>query len=90
MITIPLPAACTAKKLVPCGELVASGGLAIVIVQHPAEFLLASDTPTFGQGLRRFDEFVLNPLVIASTVIMNEENRDGFAEMPFAEEDEPA
>jgi len=68
----------------------ASGGLAIVIVQHPAEFLLASDTPAFGQGLRRFDEFVLNPLVIASTVIMNEENRDGFAEMSFAEEDQPA
>ena len=74
----------------PTWRIGASRGLPIVMVQHPAELLVASDTARFGQGLGRFDEFVLDPLVIASMAIMIDENRDGFAEMPFAEEDQPA
>ncbi len=47
-------------------------------------------TAHFGQGLERFDKFVFDPLVIASMPIMTDENPDGFAEMSFAEEDQPA
>jgi hypothetical protein len=70
-------------------ENVGSRGFAVVIVEHPAEFLLTPDTPRFVQGRRRFDEFVLDPLVIASKAIMAHEDRDGFAEMSFAQEDQP-
>jgi hypothetical protein len=38
----------------------------------------------------RFDEFVLDPLVIASMAIMIYENRNSFAEMSFAEKDKAA
>src|SRR5947208_2642249 len=64
------------QKTRPTWRIGASRGLPIVIVQHPAEFLLASDTACFGQRLGRFDEFVLDPLVIASMAIMTDENRD--------------
>jgi hypothetical protein len=67
-----------------------SRGLPIVKVEHPAEFLPASDTAHFGQGRQRFDEFVLDPLVIARMAIMTDENGDGFAKMSFAQEDQPA
>ena len=60
------------------------------VVQHPAQFLLASDAPQLGQGRQRLDEFVLDPLVIESMPIAIDENREGFAEVFFAEEDKVA
>jgi hypothetical protein len=51
---------------------------------------LTSDASCLWNQRWRFDELVLDPLVIASMTIVIYENRNSFAEMSFAEEDKAA
>lgn len=67
-----------------------SRGLPIVIVEHAAKFFLASDGTHLGQGQWWLDQFVVDPLMVASIPIVIDENRDGFSEMFFTEENQAA
>src|SRR5271157_4723711 len=70
----------TRLTLKKCG----SRGFPIVVVQHSAEFFSALDVAHFGQGRRRFDQFVLDSLRIAPMAIIVGEGREGGPEMLLA------
>jgi hypothetical protein len=61
----------------------ASRRLPVVVVEHPAELLLAADSAPFWQELRRLDELVLDPLMIAPLVIVTDEDRESGSEVCF-------
>ena len=63
----------------------ASRCLPKVVVKHAAEFFLAADAAYFGKGRGRFDEFVPDPLMVASIAIMAEKDRNGYSQMSFAQ-----
>ena len=68
----------------------ASGGLPVIVVEDPAEFLLASYVAHLRKELRWLHEFVSDPLVIASMPIIAAENREGCSEVVLTEEDQSA
>jgi hypothetical protein len=53
------------QKTPPSSGIGASCRFPIAVVQHSTEFFSAADAPHSGQGLRRLDEFVVDPLMIA-------------------------
>jgi hypothetical protein len=64
-----------------------SGGLTVVISQHATESLAALDlTGSAGHFIARFDQPVVEPLVVSLFVIMDEEFTNGVPQSHFTEE----
>ena len=64
--------------------------LPIIVVEHPSELLLTSDAAHLWEKLQRFDEFVVDPLMIAPMAIVIDIQRNGCPEVFFTQEDQPA
>ena len=81
-LSIQTPKAMRPKRLnldrilpkTPSRETDESSSLPIVVVEHPAEVFPASDTADRREALRRLDQFVLDPLMVAALPIVFHES----------------
>ena len=60
-------------------------GSAIVVLQHPTETLTATNVPTTVHGVLRFEEFVVDALVIPLRMIVGYVLSDGSTQRSLTE-----
>jgi hypothetical protein len=73
------------QKTKPNWKLGASCDLPIIVAEHPTQLLLTSDASYLREKLRRFNEFVTDPLVIAPVAMVTNIERNGCSKVVFAQ-----